>query len=1255
MRMTRMTILSFFLLLPAFTQGAENDLSPSASLSKVDFVKEIPIPGTQKLLGWSGDNFYLAKQDGSVQVIDKEGRTTITLQAKNPKGDPVLERPEAVAVADGTAYVVDRSTHLVAMFSPDGKYKGSFGAKGSDPSELLSPRGIAVYEGIVYVADTSNRRIQLFGNNGVFLTTLEIATAPENEDAKVKNLPYKLGEPIGIAIDAAGLIYVLDASDSLIKIYNQNGAYLRSLPQNGKPVAISVALDGIYVADQSSYTIQKYYFSGKMTNFGSQGEGLGQFKSFSGLAADNGRQVFVGDAKKGVMQAFQTEAGVALDPASRQVTRPLVRWQEDIPATVGKIAWNGKDTIYGINKDSKSIVRIRNGVMEGEIKAKDIVPVSIAVDKGGALWVLDKKKARVVKLDDGGNILTSFGTEGSGPGQLDEPTDIVVSSSGVIFIADRGNHCVQAFNSDGVFLKMIRNTVADKLEKPIALAIGLQDDILYVLDKGRSTVSTYSSKGEPLAEFGKTNSDDPGNLSKPVGVMATRDEVLVVDTNRVKVYSPKGKYIRSFGAGGRGFGEFDEPVSIALKDDTAFFISDSGNKRIQALTTIHKPGTPVKITARAGIHYIELQWPASANPYIERYQIYRSKKDNSGFVLVGTSKTNQYTDSGLNVGEKYFYRLTMVSQSGYESPASAVVSETAMKYIPAAIESAQVETTPWQIKMRWKPFAHQYFANYVIYQKNPKENLLVKLGETTEPEFVKDALLPETSYVFYVATRSTDGVESEKLEVKATTQVSNKPPLEISILEMHNIFSNTYKLYEQEGGVGQVKLTNYTSSPMQNIKVSFMLKNFMDFPTETMIDSLMPLQSKELVLKAVFNNAILSLTEDTSVQAQVEASYFENSQPKLFNKISSVNVYDKHRLTWDERGRYAAFITPKDAPTINLTRAVSAIFKEVNDDAQRAAAVFDTLGALGLNYVQDPANPYQITSSKTDVVDYIQYPRETMERKAGDCDDLVAVYTAALESISIPTLVLEVPGHMFMMFSTGIPADADGYTMEDMYVIYQDMMWIPVETTMVGKPFVKAWEQGAKAYYEWEKKRQLSMLDVHEAWETYKPASLPESSWKPGEVSRESIEKRFPGDYTSMLKISAQTKTRRYLQAIKNDPSDMDAHLQVGIILAKAGDNAEAMEYFDKVISVQPKNAAALNNRGNILMLQELYPEAQNAYLAATAEDPEDAEIWVNLVKSYQATKDAKKAKAAFIKAQELDPTVKKRNKAIALELLNAL
>ena len=1256
MRSINFSIFALICVSSVFATLTEVYASAQPALLKSGFVQEHAISGCRKLIGWHEDHFFIAKQDGSIDEIDQAGHKLRTLAAKDGKGQAILKQPEAVAVAEGVIYVADSANNLVAMFTLEGEYRGSFGAPkggffgGGAGVELSSPRGIAIHESVVYVADTGNSKVQLFGSNGVFLATLEIDSPAENKDAEEKKLPYKLSEPSDIAINARGEIYVLDANDGLIKIYSPKGKYLKHLKVEGKALAFSLTAEGVYIADKDSLLIQRYDFSDKLSySFGAKGEGRGLFKSITGLVAGKSGKIYVGDSKKGVANIFQAEAGIPLEALPKPASRTSVKVDAAIPVAVAKMVWDGKETLYGIDTEHKSVIRIRKGVVTGEIKVKELVPAAVAVDKSGALWVLDKGERRVVKLDEAGAILASIGSKGSDKGQLDDPTDMAIASNGDIYIADQGNNWVQIFNSDGGFVKAITQGAVAKLDEPVAISLDPQDQ-LYVLDKGRSVVSVFSARGEPLLEFGK-GQGDLADLSKPVALLATHDEVLVLDSNQVRVYSHKGLYQRSFAAKGSAAGELDEPLAIAAKDSATFYISERGNKRVQTFTTLHKPAAPEQFTAQGLVHAVELRWAASALPYVGQYHLYRSKNADSGFVRIGSSQQNQYTDQGLAGDEQYFYRVSGESHYGLEGATSAAAHGVAQKFAPPVPESVQVEPSPWQLKIRWKPIEPQYLRSYLIYQKEGDN--YTRIAETTQPEYIKDGLKPDTQYTFHVSTLSSDNVESEKAAASGTTLPFNKAPLEIEVLKLNNIFSNTYKLYEEDG-VGSIRLTNNTDKIMNGIKVSFMLKHVMDFSTEIKIDQIMPGKSEELTLKAVFNNTILTISEDSSVQALIEASYYENGAQLVYSKNSTVKVYDKHRLSWDERGRYAAFITPKDPPILNFARAIASQFGSTKDQTQLAAVVFNALGVAGLTYLPDPTNPYQVSSGKTDIVDYIQYPRETMRRKSGDCDDLVAIYSSALESMGIYTLVVEVPGHMFMMFSTGIDADADGYTNNDMYVIHDGKLWVPVETTIVGSSFVKAWELGAANYYKW-KDKGLTLLDVHESWNIYKPASLPESSQTSLDISAKQIEHKFQGDLVSVLKISSQTKIRRYLQAIAANSADMNAHLQAGIVLAKFGDSTEAMKYFDKIVEVEPKNAAALNNRGNIFMVEGNYAAAQTNYLAATQSSTDDAEIWVNLCKAYKAGNDMKKAKEALTKAQKLDSSVKNRYKALALELLNAI
>ena len=1224
---------------------------------RVEYLRFIKAEDSRKLLGMSPGRLYLARKSGRVDVLDLklEGQVALSLQDKDSEGRALLGRPEAVAASADTLYVLDGDEGRVLMYGLDGQYRGRFAGSGGEGG-LSSPQGLAYAGGIVYVADTGNSRVQMYGDNGVFLGTLPIDSVPANRGLEDKKMPYRLEKPVAVAVDALGRIHVLDAAGGLfsdrsqVKVYAPDGSFLRLLPRNGKPVALQMAHDGVYVADAEGYAVQKYDPEGRLVGyFGSRGDGRAQFQSLAGLALE-GDQVYVGDRERGLVHHFRTGAAPQPQATPQQSAQPYVRWRQSYPLAASRLAWDGRDTLVAIARDRPALLRLKEGGVQ-EQPLPDLSPTALAFDRQGALWVLERGKGRLHKLGADGRPELTVGSRGSRNGQLDEPADFVVASDGSLYVADSGNGRIQGFSADGVFIRRIDRGLGDKLSRPVALALDARDQ-LYVLDAGRNTVTVYSPAGEPLREFGNDAAREHEKLRDPVALMATQEELFVLERARVRVYSPEGRLLRSFGAPGKERGELAEAQSIAARDASSFFIAERGADRVQQFATQYKPRAPLQLVAQPAVHAVELRWAASPLAYVSAYHVYRADSEAGPYQRIGSSPTARYTDAGLSPGQPRHYRVAAVTAEGQEGLAGDVAAAAPLKYTPPPLEEVRTEASTSRVRLSWKALDPKWVTAYLVYQKDGER--FTRLAETTAPEFQRDNLNPGTAYTFYLAARGVDGVESEKQAVQASTQADMRAPLEIDAAHLSNVFSNSYKLYERDG-VGTIKLTNNTRGPMNDIKVSFVLNNFMDFPTEQRIDSLAPGESREVTLKAVFNNNILTLTEDTPVQAKLEASYFENGQPRVYSQIKAINIYDKHRMGWDERGRYAAFVTPKDPLIINFSRSVASEFGASKEPTQLAAALFNTLGALGVTYVQDPINPYQVTSNKVDYVDYIQYPRETLQRRSGDCDDLVALYSGALESLGIPTRVLLVPGHMLMMFATGVEAPADGYTMDNMYVAHEGMLWIPVEATLVGKSFIKAWETGAATYYREKGKEGFAIFDIHEAWEKFKPAGLPDDPWRAPLVSREVIERSFPGDLLSVLKISAQTLTRRYLQAIQRNPSDLDAHLQVGIILARQGDRAEARKYFRKVIDGQPRNAAALNNLGNLHMLDAQHAEAQKWYAEAAKADPRDAEILINLTQAYKAARNMDKAKESFARAQKVDPAMASKYKALGLELMNTL
>jgi len=107
--------------------------------------------------------------------------------------------------------------------------------------------------------------------------------------------------------------------------------------------------------------------------------------------------------------------------------------------------------------------------------------------------------------------------------------------------------------------------------------------------------------------------------------------------------------------------------------------------------------------------------------------------------------------------------------------------------------------------------------------------------------------------------------------------------------------------------------------------------------------------------------------------------------------------------------------------------------------------------------------------------DYVQFPKETIELKGGDCDDLSVLYSSFLESIGIQTALIDYKpgseiGHVNVMFNTELsPGQASLITKNDnKYFIRKnekgiDQVWIIIETTSL-TDFNTAWDMGMEKF-----------------------------------------------------------------------------------------------------------------------------------------------------------------------------------------------
>jgi tetratricopeptide (TPR) repeat protein len=273
----------------------------------------------------------------------------------------------------------------------------------------------------------------------------------------------------------------------------------------------------------------------------------------------------------------------------------------------------------------------------------------------------------------------------------------------------------------------------------------------------------------------------------------------------------------------------------------------------------------------------------------------------------------------------------------------------------------------------------------------------------------------------------------------------------------------------------------------------------------------------------------------------------------------------------------------------------------------------------------------------------MQFGRETLSRKSGDCADVVALLASSLESLTVATCALDAPGHLFLMFDTG-ESRKEALAFPDSYLVsYAGTYWVPLEATMLGSSFMEAWKQGAEEYRRWQQQGKLVIVDIHQAWQTFEPGTLPEVKWTVKPPTRQALEEKFLKDWQALVNLRWQTGQAQAKEELASHPNSGEPWLDLGFLAVDFKKYDEARQYFSKAKTDPASAAAASNNLGNLAYLQNDLAAAGANYKQAQQSDPRDAGISLNLARLYLKQGLPQKASAAFKQAVALDPSVKER------------
>ena len=220
--------------------------------------------------------------------------------------------------------------------------------------------------------------------------------------------------PHGLTVDHEGNLWLTDVGLHQVFKFTPEGKLLLSLGERAVPghdrahfnlpTDVAVLRDGsFYVSDGYKNTrVMKFSAEGRFEfEWGTKGQGDGEFNLPHGIAIDAQGRVIVCDRENERLQVFDAKGGFLHEWKGPQIGKP-----------------------YGVGIG-----------LNGHVFVVD----------GGSLSLKPAERGKAVELDASGTVIDTFGASGTGPGQFQLGHDIAIGPDGAVYVAEGTGARVQKF------------------------------------------------------------------------------------------------------------------------------------------------------------------------------------------------------------------------------------------------------------------------------------------------------------------------------------------------------------------------------------------------------------------------------------------------------------------------------------------------------------------------------------------------------------------------------------------------------------------------------------------------------------------------------------------------------------------------------------------------------------------------------------------------------------------------------------------
>ncbi len=368
--------------------------------------------------------------DGSISTVAGGGTDT---GDGGPATSAQINRPKGIVIdGQGRLLVADYFSHRVRAVSlTDGTIgtiagNGSFGFSGDNvaatSAQLYQPGRSAVdAHGNVYVADMGNHVVRRIAADGV-ITTVAGTTVPGYSGDGGPGTSAQLNTPSGVALDAAGDLYIAD---------RQNHRIRKLTPSGTISTVVGTGEDGVCC-----------------TGGPAMAERLGDPVD---VDVDREGRLFIADAQ-GLILKVLPDGSISI--AAGKLTAD--EYGDERVATEARL----RPTAISVDKlgnlyiaDRLMVRRVSTTGALKTFQGGSFYPADVAVDDAGNVYIANSFESRIQKVDLSGTVTNFAGARGestfsgdggpAGAARLVDPSGVTLDSAGNLYISDQATNRIR--------------------------------------------------------------------------------------------------------------------------------------------------------------------------------------------------------------------------------------------------------------------------------------------------------------------------------------------------------------------------------------------------------------------------------------------------------------------------------------------------------------------------------------------------------------------------------------------------------------------------------------------------------------------------------------------------------------------------------------------------------------------------------------------------------------------------------------------